>query len=282
MTDDAGAVSDVRAIGDTTASPEHRRTAAEQIYQSGTLVLVGCGKAKRDPDDPTDVHLAEVGPGEKFGPFWSEETGPAWLAEDLYNSTYFKTKREFAETVTQWDGDPDTTPWAILSAEHGVLWPWEVITPYDTTIEDLGDDPTNEDHRIKNAMGRRRPDGEEIVTEMDQWATSVAYGLSRWLVMHREEEGAPYTSEVSTLLVLAGQRYLEPLRERGVFEYGISRMAGDINEIYELPVDVRFLFEEIDASGIGEQMGWMSEAIEALGEPPQQSEQATLTGGEQA
>jgi len=266
----------------TDVEDDQQQTAAEQIYQSGTLVLVGCGKSKRDPGDPTDVHLAEVDPGVNLGPSWSDETGPAWRAEDLYTSTYFSTKRELAETVTQWDGDPDTTPWAILSAEYDLLWPWEVVTPYDTTIDDLGDDPTIEDHLVGNSVGRRRPDGREIVTEMDQWASMVAYGLSRWLSMHREKGGTPWTSEASTLLVLAGQDYIEPLRERGVFEYGISRMAGNVNDVHELPVNVRFLFEEIDAGGIGEQMGWMSEAIDALGGPADHSEQGTLSGGEQA
>jgi len=265
----------------TGVEDDQQQTAAEQVYQSGTLVLVGCGKAKRDPEDPTDIHLAEVGPDEKLGPNWTDETGPAWRAEDLYTSTYFGTKWEFGETVTQWDGS-DPTPLAILSAEHDVLWPWEVVTPYDTTIDDLGDDPTNEDHHVPNGLGQRRPDGQEIVTEMDQWATLVAYGLSRWLAMHRGEKAAPYTSQATTLLVLAGKKYVEPLRERGVFRYGISRMAGDVNDIHELPVDVQFLFEEIDAGGIGEQMGWMSEAIEALGGAAELSEQATLAGGDLA
>ena len=280
--DDAEVIRDVGALGDTSADPDRRETAAEQIFQDGTLVLIGCGAAKRDPEDPTDVNLAEVGPDEKLAPNWSDEKGPAWRAEDLYTSTYFGVKRELAETVTQWDGDPDTTPWAILSAEHDLLWPWEVVKPYDKTIGDLGDDPTVEEDRVHNALGLRRPDGQEIVSEMDQWATMVAYGLSRWLSMHREKKAMPYTSEASTLLVLAGQDYIEPLRERGVFEFGASRMMGDVNDAYELPVDVRSLFEEIDAGGIGEQMGWMSEAIEALGGPADRSEQATLAGGEQA
>jgi len=268
---------------DVGVEDDQQQTAAEQVFQDGTLVLVGCGKAKRDPDDPADVHLAEVGPDETLGPNWKDETGPAWKAKDLYSANYFGVKRELAETLTQWDGDTESTPWAILSAEHGIVHPWEVLTPYDTTIEDLGGDPTNEDHHVHNGLNRRRPDGQEIVTEMDQWATSVAYGLSRWLSMFKEDAAPLWTGvDASSLLVLAGQDYIEPLRKRGVFEYGISRMAGDVNDIYELPVDVRFLFEEIEAGGIGEQMAWMSEAIEALGGTADRSEQATLTGGEQS
>lgn len=69
------------------------------IYLDGTLVLVGFGKAKRDPSDPTNLHLATVPPGESIRRH-SRETGPAWRAEDLYTSAYFQAKREFAETVT--------------------------------------------------------------------------------------------------------------------------------------------------------------------------------------
>lgn len=272
--------SNLDTLASITTGPDQdqRETAAQQVWQDGTLVLIGCGKSKRDPEDPTDIHLAEVGPDEQLGPNWKNETGPAWRAENLYDSTYFGAKRELAEAVTRWDGDSDSTPWAILSAEHGILWPWKVVKPYDTTIDDLGGDPENPEHQVSNSLLRRRPDGQEMVTELDQWAASVAYGLSRWLAMHREEKALPYTSNATTLLVLAGQSYIDPLRERGVFKYGISRMAGDVNKMHELPVHVRFLFEEIEADGIGEQMGWMSEAIGALGEAEKQTQQVTLEG----
>lgn len=113
-------------------------------------------------------------------------------------------------------------------------------------------------------IARRRPDGQEIVTEMDRWTAAVAYGLMKWVAEHRPRQGKPWENNANTLLVLAGQDYIEPLRERGDFEYGISRMAGDPNEGYKQPLRVRYLFEEIDASGIGEQMGWLSDVIERL------------------
>jgi len=246
------------------------------IYPDRTLVLVGCGKAKRDPDDPVDLHEAVVDPDEQLGQAWQGETGPAWEAQDLYTSNYFHAKRELAEAVTRWNQDPDATPWAILSAEHQLLQPWETVTPYDTTIDDLGDDPTNPDHRV-DAGGRRRPDGQEIVTEMDKWATGVAYGLARWMAMFRDDGvDAPHTTDATSLLVLAGQSYIEPLRERGVFDYGISRMAGDVNEIHEFPTHVRYLFEEIDAEGIGEQMAWMSDQVDRFEHEREATEQADL------
>lgn len=234
----------------------------EDVYLDGTLVLIGCGKAKRDPNDPVDVHEAVVEPGEHIrgdlGPI-----GPAWEARDLYTSNYFAAKREFAETVTRWTGD-ETTGWAILSAKHGCIEPWQPSPYYDVSIDDLGDDPTNPDHRVRNSWGRRRPDGQEIVTEVDAWAARVAANMMRWLASYRDEGDLPWQSNASTLLVLAGQKYLDPLRERGVFEYGISRMMGDPNQVWEFPVDVRYLFENLDAGGNGDQMAWLSDAVSRL------------------
>jgi hypothetical protein len=69
-----------------------------------TLVIVGCGAAKRDSEAP---------------------------AKDLYTSTYFQKKRAYAETI----GDD----WQILSAEHGLVPADVVIKPYETHIDDLDD-----------------------------------------------------------------------------------------------------------------------------------------------
>ncbi len=76
-----------------------------EIYLDGTLVLVGCGKAKRDPADPVDLHAASAAPGEPLSNLHGAETGPAWRAEDLYTSSYFAAKREFAELVSSWSGE---------------------------------------------------------------------------------------------------------------------------------------------------------------------------------
>jgi len=261
---DGGTVTQAPTLGSdlTLGDADPTIASLEDVYLDGTLVLVGCGKAKRDPEDPVDLHEAVVGPDEKVrkhGP-----SGPAWRAEDLYTSTYFSAKREFAETVTQWASGRDGWPWSILSAEHDVLPPWKPVPPYDTTIDDLGGDETNPDHWVRNSYNRRRPDGREIVTELDKWAASVATGLARWTACFREQ-GAPRSEcDANTLLVLAGEKYVEPLRDRGVFEYGISRMTGDPNHGFTLPVETRFLFEEIDAGGIGEQMAWLSDAVDRL------------------
>lgn len=239
-------------------------TDREEICLDGTLVLVGCGKSKRDPEGPMDVHTASTAPDEPMSGLPGADTGPAWRAEDLYTSTYFGVKREFAEVVTSWARGYDAGPWGILSAEHGVVPHWQELKPYDTRIDDLGDDPTNPEHRVRNSLGRRRPDGQEIVTEMDAWATKVAAGLCKWVAGFRGRHAAPWENDANELLVLAGQDYIGPLRERGVFEYGIARQTGNPNEGYTFPLETRFLFEEIPAGGNGEQMGWMSVAIEQL------------------
>jgi hypothetical protein len=69
-----------------------------------TLVIVGCGAAKRDTEAP---------------------------AKDLYTSTYFAKKRAYAETI----GDD----WQVLSAEYGLVPHDFVIKPYETHIDDLDD-----------------------------------------------------------------------------------------------------------------------------------------------
>jgi len=241
--------------------PKRRDTDRETLHLDKTLVLVGCGKAKRDSTDEGDLRLAAVAPDET----WGGTEGPMWRAEDLYTSTYFGVKRELAELITQWARTTESNPgaWAVLSAEHGVIPHWKPVAPYNTTVDDLGTDPTNPDHRVDNPHGRRRPDGREIVTGMDRWAATVATGLSKWVAgFHDGAAGAGV--EPNKLLVLAGSSYLDPLVERGVFEYGISRIAGNPNTGLKFPLQDWFLFDQIDAGGIGEQMAWMSEAVERL------------------
>lgn len=79
------------------------------------------------------------------------------------------------------------------------------------------------------------------------------------LAVDDREAVVMWENNVNTLLVLAGQKYVEPLKERGVFEYGIARMTGDPNQGFKLPLETRFLFEEIENSGMFDQMSWMSD-----------------------
>lgn len=201
----------------------------DDIYLDGTLVLVaGHADRQRDPNDRVDVHQAVVEPGEQNPHLGGE--GPAWRADHLYTGGFFDAKRAFARAVTQWARSHDGSPWSVLSADQRVLMPWKPATPYETTIETYGDDVTDPDDWAETAL-RRRPDGREIVTELDVWASMVAFDLGKWLATYRElgvpEEPDPYDAD--TLLVVADEAFTQPLRERGVFEYGIDRMAGDPN-----------------------------------------------------
>lgn len=246
----------------------------ETIDEPGTLVIVGCGDAKRDPDDEADVHQAAVGPDERYSPPLTVDaevdgrhraTGPAWYARDLYTSSYFACKRNYADILTEWAEGYDSPGWQVLSAKHRLVRPDQPLPPYDRSIDDLGGDETNPDHHVSNRLGLRRPDGREVVPERDQWARMVAFDLARWLAGFRDEGDQPWTTRARTLVVLAGQDYVDALRDRGVFDYGISRMSGDPNDVHALDVDVRFPFEETDGdNGIFDQMPWLSAATDRL------------------
>lgn len=123
-----------------------------------TLVIAGCGAAKQD------------GRGR-------------YQARNLYTSTYFQKKREFAETV----GDQ----WMILSAEHGLLPPGQKIRPYNTSIDDL--------------------DGDQL----DNFTHRVGMTLVEWVAW---ENG--HDRPVGKVIVLGGDRYVKPLRKRDAFYLG--------------------------------------------------------------
>jgi len=72
------------------------------------VALVGCGASKVDTDAPVP-------------------------AANLYDSNYFKLKREYARQTCD--------AWVIISAEHGVLSPDEEIEPYQASL-----DPSSEDY----------------------------------------------------------------------------------------------------------------------------------------
>lgn len=271
----------VKSVNEPTSPTGERGRLSDlsNIYEYGALVLIGCGAAKRNPTDENDLRMASVGPNESFGPDWTDATGPAWKASDLYTSTYFRLKKQFAKGIASVDGSQDeASPWAILSAKHHILMPWEDVKYYNKSIDELGDHETNPDHRVDNPYGLRRPDGREIVTELDQWTRLVAFGLMKWIASFRDARDPPGTTNAQTLFILAGQNYINPLRDHGVFKYGISRMAGNPNQLTEFPIHTRFLFEEIDAAGNGEQMSWLSDAVDRLNEPATPTEQATFEG----
>ena len=97
-------------------------------------------------------------------------------ARDLYISPWFCKSSSYVESTGQL--------WFVLSAEHGLVHPDEVISPYDLTLNTM-------------PVAARR-----------QWAIRVLTELE------------PYLDGVESVVFLAGQRYrefLEPsLRGRGL------------------------------------------------------------------
>ena len=167
-------------------------------------------------------------------------------ARNLYTATYFAKKRAFAEAATAWAGEYSRkrNAWMILSAEHGVLPPCYEVEPYDTTVDDLSG------------------------VELDRWASYVGSSLESWLRCPFSAEN-PQDSPCKQLVVLAGQSYLDPLRERDAFE-GSKR---------GLPAEPEFPFETQDLGGIGEQMAWLDEATAAIQSSPARRSELTAYGG---
>lgn len=185
---------------------------------SGTYVLVGCGQQKADVNDPLP-------------------------AADLYTSSYFQCKRRYAEAIGQpGEEAPDGTPgWTILSARHDILWPSLEIESYDTTIEDLEerDAPVAPDAY----QHTRYPWDEPLYeTALDFWTRRVHFGLASWLGM---KSGFPEEDpHCRRLIVVAGNRYVDPLQAKDVFT--------------PFPWRTEFPFQEQAFDGIGEQMAWVA------------------------
>ncbi|WP_158855588.1 DUF6884 domain-containing protein [Halorhabdus sp. CUG00001] len=168
------------------------------------FVIVGCGAAKRDAPQ-----------------------GQTYPAKQLYTSTYFQKKREYAEMC----GDQ----WQILSAEHGLIPPTAELLPYETSIDDLDEE------------------------ELDQLAHEVGMALIEWVAWELGNG-----RDVDEIVVLAGKKYIQPLRDRETFHAGIEPT-------------VVFPLQQNDLSGIGEQMAWLDARSDG-------HEQTTLMtdGGESA
>lgn len=180
---------------------------------------MGCGQQKQDTEEPVP-------------------------AGELYTSTYFQLKKDYAEARSQ-PAEESELGWSILSAKHDILFPHLEVEPYDTTIEDLEqqDSPVEPEAYQHTSYPWDEPLYE---TRLDFWARRVHYGLASWLGM---KSGFPEDDpHCQRLIVLAGYDYLEPLFERDVFE--------------PFPWNNVFPFQENDFSGIGEQMKWLKEETE--------------------
>ena len=98
-------------------------------------------------------------------------------AKDLYISDWFRKARACVECTG--------CPWAILSAEYGLLNPDEVIRPYEKTL---------------NAMP---------VAERRSWANEVLESMD------------PFLRDIDTVVFFAGERYRE-LLQPGLRAWGVD------------------------------------------------------------
>jgi hypothetical protein len=192
----------------------------------GRFVLIGCGAAE------------------------AQETVEA---RDLYTSSYFAVKRQYAEAAVQWAGTADrrANSWGILSAEHAVLMPRLEVEPYDTTIDDLRGVPK------AGEPAYELPSGEPVATELDRWAMRVHSALGNWL--RRPYAADQDESPCRELVVLAGSDYVDALRERDIFSGRPTAVRTGRETYRALPpkATVRFPFQEREFDGMLEQMEWL-------------------------
>lgn len=124
---------------------------------SADVVLIGCVKSKVDHPAP---------------------------ARDLYTSALFRKERAYAESTG--------LPWFILSAEHGLVEPSQVIEPYDLCLAAAP-------RRYRIAWGNR------VVAGL---ASSIGELHDKTIEVHA---GAAYTDAIRAGLAAAGATLLEPL-----------------------------------------------------------------------
>ena len=135
--------------------------------------------------------------------------------------------------------------WAILSALYGVVEPDESTAPYDVTIDDY---PLDNEQRVDHAT-------------VEEWAGEVLVDVKQRL---RERDGD--RSALDQVVILAGRSYVEPIRDE------LDRRAAECGVETVYPFD--------DTSGIGEQMGWLRERIEAVESASTTPADSAEVGGE--
>lgn len=115
----------------------------------------------------------------------ASKLGRPAAARDLYVSSLFRKARAYVEG-TGW-------PWFVLSAEHGLLLPSQVVSPYEKTL---------------NTMP---------VAARKAWAEQVLAALE------------PHLAGVDQVVFLAGHRYREfleaPLRRRAQVEVPMAGLG---------------------------------------------------------
>lgn len=145
------------------AMPTHL---TEDAHSPADVVLVGCVKSKVDHPAP---------------------------ARDLYTSALFRKERVYAEA--------SGIPWFILSAEHGLVAPTQVIEPYELSL-------ASAPRHYRVAWGDR------VVEDL---ASHIGGLEGKTVEVHA---GAAYADAIRAGLATAGATMLEPLS-------GASRWGND-------------------------------------------------------
>lgn len=109
-------------------------------------------------------------------------------ARDLYVSTWFRLARAYVEAHGGW--------WLILSAEHGLLHPDDVVAPYQRTL-------------LRMSVGERRGWADRVISEMRRILPSR---LRTVVVL----AGARYREFLMDELQLRSQQVLVPLERQGI------------------------------------------------------------------
>ena len=135
------------------SAPAAVRAPARQV----DVVLVGCVKRKLDAPAP---------------------------ARELYTSPLFRKERDYAEQAG--------VPWFILSAEHGLVAPDQVLEPYDLRLS-------------KTSREYRRTWGARVVEQLREAVGSVA---GKAIEIHA---GSAYSDAIRVLLSRQGATVIEPL-----------------------------------------------------------------------
>jgi hypothetical protein len=167
-----------------------------------------------------DSALPAAGPARRIGLVGcvkEKASGPR-AAKDLYVSTLFAGRRGFVQRTC---GE-----WWILSAEHGLVHPDEVIAPYDVTLKDAGRAERREwSARVLRAIDERvRPAADDIF-EIHAGAEYRDFGL----VVGRRIRGCVVENPTEGLGI--GQQ-LQFYKQAG--ESGPSRRRVEIDRFYTL------------------------------------------------
>jgi hypothetical protein len=102
------------------------------------------------PDSVTGVGEGVEGSARRIGLVGcvKEKAGSPQPAKDLYVSTLFRGRRAYVER--------SCSEWWILSAEHGLVHPDDVLAPYDVTLKDASRPARRQwSRRVLDDIGRR-------------------------------------------------------------------------------------------------------------------------------